>query len=137
MSATRSCLPVALVPDAEPAGNVAKALTETLRSAQRPVVLWGAGIGLADVHRETAEWLRTSGIPFVSSWAGLTFFDHEHPGFYGQIGVYGNRGANFILQNADTVIVLEAASTTASGRAILGISRPAPPCTWSTSTKRN
>jgi acetolactate synthase-1/2/3 large subunit len=45
-------------------------------------------------------------LPFVSSWAGLTFFDHDHPGFLGQIGVYGNRGANFVLQNADTVIVL-------------------------------
>jgi acetolactate synthase-1/2/3 large subunit len=45
-------------------------------------------------------------VPFVSSWAGLTYFDHDHPGFLGQIGVYGNRGANFALQNADTVIVL-------------------------------
>jgi acetolactate synthase I/II/III large subunit len=42
----------------------------------------------------------------VSSWAGLTYFDHDHPGFLGQIGVYGNRGANFALQNADAVIVL-------------------------------
>jgi acetolactate synthase-1/2/3 large subunit len=99
-------LPVALASDAEPAANVASALSESLRDAQRPVVLWGAGIGLADAHREAAEWLRTTGIPFVSSWAGLTYFDHEHPGFCGQIGVYGNRGANFVLQNADAVIVL-------------------------------
>ena len=28
------------------------------------------------------------------------------PNFLGQIGVYGNRGANFVLQNADVVIVL-------------------------------
>ena len=45
-------------------------------------------------------------MPFVSSWAGLSFFDHDHPRFLGQIGVYGNRGANFALQNADTVVVL-------------------------------
>ncbi len=42
----------------------------------------------------------------MSSWAGLTYFNHNHPGFLGQIGVYGNRGANFALQNADTVVVL-------------------------------
>src|SRR5262249_18443549 len=36
----------------------------------------------------------------------LTYFDHDHPGFLGQIGVYGNRGANFALQNADAAIVL-------------------------------
>ena len=55
---------------------------------------------------ELAEWLADSEIPFVASWAGLSAFSHDHPGFVGQIGVYGNRGANFVLQNADAVIVL-------------------------------
>lgn len=82
------------------------ALATTLREAQRPVVLWGGGIGLAGVERDVADWLFDSRIPFVSSWAGLTYFDHGHPGFVGQIGVYGNRGANFVLQNADTILVI-------------------------------
>lgn len=81
-------------------------LADAIRTAKRPVVLWGGGVGFAGVEREVAAWLQASGIPFVSSWAGLTYFDHDHPGFTGQIGVYGNRGANFVLQNADTVIVL-------------------------------
>jgi acetolactate synthase-1/2/3 large subunit len=81
-------------------------LNRTLAGSKRPVVLWGAGIGLAGVEREVAGWLREARLPFVSSWAGLGFFDHDHPGFVGQIGVYGNRGANFVLQNADTVLVL-------------------------------
>jgi acetolactate synthase-1/2/3 large subunit len=99
-------LPAAAVSETAAPEDVGKALTNTLRAARRPVVLWGAGIGLADVHRETLKWLRASGIPFVSSWAGLTFFDHDESTFQGQIGVYGNRGANFVLQNADAVIVL-------------------------------
>lgn len=99
-------LPERFVSDADTANDVARSLTETLRGARRPVVLWGAGIGLANVHREMSDWLRACGIPFVSSWAGLTFFDHDHPGFQGQIGVYGNRGANFVLQNADAVVVI-------------------------------
>lgn len=69
-------------------------------------MLWGAGIGLANVQGEVANWLAENEIPFVSSWAGLTYFDHDHPGFLGQIGVYGNRGANFVLQNADTVLAI-------------------------------
>jgi acetolactate synthase-1/2/3 large subunit len=99
-------LPEQIVSDADRANDVANALTATLRGARRPVVLWGAGIGQANVHREMSQWLSASGIPFVSSWAGLTFFDHDHPGFQGQIGVYGNRGANFVLQNADAVVVI-------------------------------
>ena len=81
-------------------------LVNTLSKSQRPVVLWGAGIGLAGVQKEVIEWLTETRLPFVSSWAGLTYFDHDHPGYLGQIGVYGNRGANFVLQNADTVLVL-------------------------------
>jgi acetolactate synthase I/II/III large subunit len=99
-------LPTPVTSSTDGVKDAAKALTATLAGARRPVVLWGAGIGLANVHREAADWLRASGIPFVSSWAGLTFFDHDLPGFLGQIGVYGNRGANFVLQNADTVIVI-------------------------------
>jgi acetolactate synthase I/II/III large subunit len=89
-----------------PLDQVSESLARTLASAKRPVVLWGAGVGLAGVERETAQWLADNELPFVSSWAGLTYFDHDHPGFLGQIGVYGNRGANFVLQNADTIVVL-------------------------------
>ena len=82
------------------------ALVSGISEARRPVVLWGGGIGLAGVQADVIAWLDKAGVPFVSSWAGLTYFDHDHPSFLGQIGVYGNRGANFVLQNADTVIVL-------------------------------
>ena len=91
---------------AEAAEAVAATLSDTLSQARRPVVLWGAGVGLAGVEDAVIDWLSASGLPFVSSWAGLTYFDNDHPNFLGQIGVYGNRGANFVLQNADAVIVL-------------------------------
>jgi len=99
-------LPTKAPVTAEPTSDVARALAATVSDARRPLILWGAGIGLAGVEREVSDWLAESCIPFVSSWAGLTYFDHDHPGFLGQIGVYGNRGANFALQNADTVVVL-------------------------------
>ena len=39
-------------------------------------------------------------------WNGMNFFNHKHNNYYGNIGVYGNRGANFILQSADRLLVL-------------------------------
>src|SRR5205807_8237771 len=45
---------------------VASALTTTLSAARRPIVLWGAGIGLAGLQTLVADWLRTTGLPFVS-----------------------------------------------------------------------
>ena len=96
----------ALLPRPPVTPAVRAALAAAIGAARRPVVLWGGGVGFAGVQAEVAAWLGASGLPFVSSWAGLTYFDHDHPWFVGQIGVYGNRGANFVLQNADTVIVL-------------------------------
>ena len=82
------------------------ALATILAKANRPVVLWGGGIAMALVQLQVADWLRATGLPFVASWAGMGAFAHDHPGYLGQIGVYGNRGANFVLQNADTVIAI-------------------------------
>ena len=42
----------------------------------------------------------------MSSWGGSSYFDHDIPEFCGLIGVYGNRGANFIIQNCDYLLVL-------------------------------
>ncbi len=86
--------------------EAAASISAILRTAERPVILWGGGVALAGVQEALREWLDATGVPFVASWAGLSAFSHEHPGFVGQIGVYGNRGANFVLQNADAVIVL-------------------------------
>jgi acetolactate synthase-1/2/3 large subunit len=86
--------------------DAVKAITDLMQGAERPVVVWGGGVAMADVKDELAAWLDRNHLPFVSSWAGLSAFSHDHPGFIGQIGVYGNRGANFVLQNADAVLVL-------------------------------
>jgi len=90
----------------EVVAKVRAELETTLAQAVRPIVLWGAGVGLAHIERDVSAWLAQTGIPFVASWAGLTYFDNDQREFLGQIGVYGNRGANFALQNADTVLVL-------------------------------
>lgn len=90
----------------QPVERIASELNATLAGARRPIVLWGAGVGLAGVETETADWLKRTGLPFVVSWNGLSSFDHGHPGFVGPIGVYGSRAANFAIQNADTVIAL-------------------------------
>lgn len=81
-------------------------IQEFFQPSERPLVLFGAGVGLAGAEIAVAEWLKKSGIPFVSSWNGLTYFNHDLPNYMGNIGVYGNRGANFILQNADRILVL-------------------------------
>ncbi|CCE04763.1 putative acetolactate synthase I, large subunit [Bradyrhizobium sp. STM 3843] len=74
--------------------------------AERPVLLFGAGIGLARAQDAACAWLKQHDVPFVASWNALTYFDHAMQSYCGAIGVYGNRGANAVIQNADAVLVL-------------------------------
>jgi acetolactate synthase-1/2/3 large subunit len=79
---------------------------ELFAKAERPVVLFGSGIGFAGAEEKINKWLAETGIPVVASWHGSHHLDQQMPNFIGTIGVYGVRGANYVLQNADAVLVL-------------------------------
>ncbi len=81
-------------------------LEQFFAASERPLVLFGAGVGLAGVEKEVLQWLETAKIPFLSSWNGMSYFNHDSPAYHGQIGVYGNRGSNYIVQNCDALLVL-------------------------------
>ena len=81
-------------------------LKEFFRGSERPLVIFGAGVGLAGSEAWVERWLKKTGIPFVASWNALTYFNHDAKNYLGNIGVYGNRGANFALQSADRILVL-------------------------------
>ena len=81
-------------------------LSKFFNGGERPLVLFGAGVGLADQEDCVIRFIESNNLPFVSSWNGMNFFTHKHKNYYGNIGVYGNRGANFILQSSDRLLVL-------------------------------
>ena len=86
--------------------QVGKLIQQFLRSAHRPLIVFGAGVGLAGQHQELERWLSSNKIPFVATWAALNYFNHEAPNYIGHFGVYGNRGGNAAIQNADKILVL-------------------------------
>lgn len=86
--------------------DASKQIAEFLAHAQRPLVIFGAGVGLAGQHKELERWLSTNHIPFVATWAALNYFNHDAPNYIGHFGVYGNRGGNAVIQNADKILVL-------------------------------
>jgi acetolactate synthase-1/2/3 large subunit len=98
--------PAATTPSLDAIEKARAGLAAFFRGCERPLVLFGAGVGLAGAEKDVANWLTREGLPFVSSWNALTNFDHDHPGYCGHIGVYGNRGANFLVQNCDRLLVL-------------------------------
>ena len=80
-------------------------LQNFLNDAKRPLVVFGAGVSLAGSEKELESWLTENSIPFVSSWSALNSFDHTNSLYCGHFGVYGNRGGNYIIQNADRIVV--------------------------------
>jgi acetolactate synthase-1/2/3 large subunit len=86
--------------------ELGKTVQKFLGGAQRPLIVFGAGVGLANQHRILERWLQTNKVPFVATWAALNYFNHTAENYVGHFGVYGNRGGNFAVQNADRILVL-------------------------------
>jgi acetolactate synthase-1/2/3 large subunit len=86
--------------------SAVEVIREFIEGADRPLVVFGAGVGLSDSHINLVDWLSRTQIPFVSTWASLNYFPHDMPNYIGHFGVYGNRGGNFAVQNADRILVL-------------------------------
>ena len=81
-------------------------IIELMKQAKRPVFWLGHGIRLAGGHSLIPDLLELSPFPTLMSWAGIDMLSDEHPLNYGRAGVYGNRAANFVIQNADLVIAI-------------------------------
>lgn len=86
-----------------------KKIAECLKlmsGARRPVLLVGAGIRIGKATLKFKQFAESLGWPVVSTWSGIDLLPHKHPQYVGQIGIYGNRGANFTVQNCDLLIAI-------------------------------
>lgn len=79
---------------------------EMIKQAKRPVFWFGHGIRLSGAQEKLRPLLVRFPFPSLVSWAGLDLLDDEHPLNFGRVGVYGNRAANFVIQNSDLVIAI-------------------------------
>lgn len=88
------------------AGGMVAGVVEALRRAERPLLWLGHGIRLAGAAGELPALLDALGVPALISWAGIDMVDSAHPLIVGRAGVYGQRAANFALQNSDYVLAI-------------------------------
>lgn len=79
---------------------------DILKSAVRPCILLGSAIVSCNVRVELEKFLDLIKVPVVGgSWNADVLYN-EHDLFYGLSGNIGPRTGNFILQNADVILVL-------------------------------
>jgi acetolactate synthase I/II/III large subunit len=77
-----------------------------IRESRRPFLLLGAGVRLSGAEQAARELALSANIPVLTSRLGMDLIEHDHPLFVGRPGTYGDRAANYTVQNADLMIVI-------------------------------
>jgi acetolactate synthase-1/2/3 large subunit len=91
---------------AAPDKHAIQTVFEKIRQAKRPVIIAGYGIRLAHALPTFQHVVDQLKIPVLTTISGIDLLPTDHPYFYGRPGLLGERSANFIMQNADLVLIL-------------------------------
>lgn len=89
-----------------PLEETARIICDKIAAAQRPVIFVGNGVRLSGAHEAFLRFIETMGIPVVTGWNAHDALWDDHPLYAGRPGTVGNRGGNFVVQNADLLLVL-------------------------------
>lgn len=79
---------------------------EMIESAERPMILVGAGCEGKDAKDKLNHYLIKTKIPVITSLMGRGIIDETYANYVGMIGTYGNRCANMAVAKTDLLIAL-------------------------------
>jgi len=99
------------IPEKRPQGRITvkqavKQAYKALQAAKRPVILAGQGVALSGAREVFSEYVETARIPVVTSRLGIDLIESENELYVGRPGNYGERAANFCIQNADLILAV-------------------------------
>lgn len=75
-----------------------------LKEAKRPVFLVGQGVSLAGAREEFYNYVNQVRVPVITARLGIDLIESDNDLYVGRPGNYGERAANFAIQNADLII---------------------------------
>ena len=88
--------------------SAVKEIIAFLQKARRPVILAGNGIRLSKSIDKFHTLVEKLGIPVLTSINGIDLIHDAHPLYMGRPNYWGQRAANFIVQNADVLLTIGA-----------------------------
>jgi len=83
-----------------------RAIINKIKSAKRPVLFAGSAIRLSGAQAQFLKLVELLNIPVVTAWNAHDNIEDSHPLYFGRPGSVGDRAGNFIVQNADLLLVL-------------------------------
>lgn len=81
-------------------------IIQLLKKSRKPVFLFGHGVIASNAQELAREIVELSNIPALTTWRAKELFDFDNRLFFGSPGSQAPRYSNFILQNADVLIVI-------------------------------
>lgn len=81
-------------------------ISSLISSSKRPLFLFGNGIRLSNGIDLLNTLIEKYKFPFLTAWNGKDMISGSHPLFFGHEGNYGQRCANFVIQNCDLLIAI-------------------------------
>lgn len=85
-----------------------EAAVKKLSEAKRPVLIAGSAVRGAGAYESFRKFVERIHIPTVAATAVSDLFPVSAEDYYGNFGVIGGRAGNFMVQNADCILVLGA-----------------------------
>jgi acetolactate synthase-1/2/3 large subunit len=83
----------------------ARLVLEMLQNSKRPVILAGTGVRLAGAIEIFHHVINKLGIPVTTAWTH-DLIASDDPLFCGRPGSIGTRAGNFVVQNADVLLII-------------------------------
>ncbi len=77
-----------------------------LNSAERPLILAGHGVMIAEAENELTALAEKTGIPVATTLLGLSTIPTAHPLNKGMLGMHGNIGPNYMTNRADVILAV-------------------------------
>jgi len=77
-----------------------------IQRAARPVILAGTGVRLANAMDLFEVVTAKLGVPITTAWTAIDLVPTDHPLYCGRPSSLGDRPGNFVVQNADLLLVL-------------------------------
>jgi acetolactate synthase-1/2/3 large subunit len=85
--------------------SITQEIIGKIKEAKRPVLMAGTGVRLAGMRDDFIRLAEALQIPVVTAWNAHDLIWDDHPLYCGRPGTIGNRGGNFVVQNADLLLV--------------------------------
>ncbi len=78
----------------------------TIRTAEKPFLIWGQGVILSEAEQALKDFLDKTQIPSASTLLGLSALPSDHPTYTGMVGMHGNYAPNKLTNSCDVLIAV-------------------------------